>query len=388
MAGLTREGFTPKTYDEIKIDIQGRLEAFSPGYDGSAESPDGQFTDIISFLLGQIWSELSLVYDSYNPQVASGQALRNIGLITGILPGVAERSRGYVSTAGVEGTLVPKNTILSDADANEYYTTIDSIIPTEVPFLASIPGPIPVPLGTVVNIVSQVEGFDSVSQPTNGTTGKLAQTETFYRTTRNKTVLRNTVGVQENMQARLFELGIEQVQIQHNDGLPTDPPLTDGTPPQAIHITLGESGSVSDNDIGLTILATKGLGTATYLSASGSTVVVQDMHLNDHNINFTRAVEVPIHIVASISFLDPDEVAGALENIKQSLADYINLQLTGEDVSISRLYGVITPWAKAQINTITIGTEPGLGDQAHANFQISNTEYASSLVADMDITVI
>lgn len=384
--GLSYEGFTPKTYDEIKSDIEGRLEAFSPGYDRSAESPDGQLIDIISFLLGQTWSELSLVYDSYNPQVASGQALRNIGLITGILPGVAERSRGLVTTAGTDGSLVPAGTVLSDADGNEYYTSIDSFVPTEVPFLASLPGPIELPAGTVVNIVTQVDGLDSITQPTAGTTGTLAQTETFYRTTRNKTVLRNTVGVQENMQARLFELGIEQVLIQHNDNAAGN--LPDGTPPQAIHVTLGEFSGITDQDIGLTILATKALGTSTYLApVGGVSVVVQDMHNYDHTINFSKAVEVPIHIVANISFLDPDEVAGALENIKQSLADHINLLLSGEDVSISRLYGVITPWAKAQINSLTIGIDPGLGDQANANIPISNTEYAASLVADMDITV-
>jgi len=386
MAGLSREGFAPKTYDEIKAGIESRLEAYSPGYDRSAESPDGQLTDIISFLIGECWAELGLVYDSYNPQVASGQALRNIGLITGILPGVAERSRGDITTAGTEGTLVPLGTLFADDDGNEYYTVIDSIVPTEVPFLASLPGPIPVPTGTVTTIVSSIDGLDSISQPTDGTTGTLAQTETFYRTTRNKTVLRNTVGVQENMQARLFELGIEQVTILHNDNAPGGSNLADGTPPQSIHVTIGEFSGVTDEDIGLTILATKGLGTSTYLSGAGTPVVVQDMHALDHTINFSKAVEVPVFITANISFLDPDEIAGAKENIEQSLADYINLQLAGEDVSISRLYGVITPWAKAQVNSIAIGRD--FGSVANENLIITNVEYASSVTTNINITVV
>ena len=385
-AGLSREGFTSKTYAEIKEGIQARLETYSPSYDRSDESPDGQMTDIFSFLISEVWSELALIYDSYNPQVASGQALRNIGLITGILPGIAERSSGRITTAGTEGALVPSGTLLADAEGNEFYTIIDSIVPTEVQFVASVPGPIPVPAGTVTEIVTPVDGLDSITQLSDGAIGTLAQTETFYRNTRNKTVLRNTVGVQENMQARLFELGIEQVTILHNDNAPGGSNLADGTPPQSIHVTIGEFSGVTDEDIGLTILATKGLGTSTYLSGTGTPVVVQDMHTQDHTINFSKAVEVPVFITANISFLDPDEIAGAKENIEQSLADYINLQLAGEDVSISRLYGVITPWAKAQVNSIAIGRD--FGSVANENLIITNVEYASSVTTNINITVV
>ena len=52
MAGLTREGFTPLTYEELVTRISNKLEIFSPGIDLSPESPDGMQVQITAFELG------------------------------------------------------------------------------------------------------------------------------------------------------------------------------------------------------------------------------------------------------------------------------------------------------------------------------------------------
>ena len=82
MAGLSIEGFTPLTEKEIIDRIHTRLLAFSPDMDLSTESPDGQLVEIFSFELAQAWNELSQVFHSYNPDVAIGAGLRNVGMIT------------------------------------------------------------------------------------------------------------------------------------------------------------------------------------------------------------------------------------------------------------------------------------------------------------------
>ena len=92
MAGLTSEGFTPLTLEEIQTRIKSRLENYNPGFDFSPESPDGQLVDIFSVELAQVWSELNTVYSSFDPMEAVGQGLLNIGLITGIPFGFATRS--------------------------------------------------------------------------------------------------------------------------------------------------------------------------------------------------------------------------------------------------------------------------------------------------------
>ena len=49
MAGLDNSGFTPDTFANIKTRIEGKLEALSPGFDFSPESPDGQFISIMTY---------------------------------------------------------------------------------------------------------------------------------------------------------------------------------------------------------------------------------------------------------------------------------------------------------------------------------------------------
>ena len=113
MAGLTRSGFVPDTYEAIKSRIESKLEALNPGFDFSPESPDGQLIGIMAFEIFQGWSQLNNVYNSYNPQVASGAALRNLGLISGLPYGVANRSFATCEVTGTAGTIIPQGTILT-----------------------------------------------------------------------------------------------------------------------------------------------------------------------------------------------------------------------------------------------------------------------------------
>jgi uncharacterized phage protein gp47/JayE len=380
MAGLTRDGFLPKTYEEIQTSIKARLEVFNEGFDFSPTSPDGQLIDIMSLELSLAWSELSLVYKSYNPNEAIGAGLRNLGLITGLPRGAATRSQAFVNLEGVADTVVPKGSVVTDDDGNEFRTVIDAIIPTTVSVVADVSGPIVVDIGTINTIKSPIEGWTNVSQPTIGSKGKPAQSEVAYKNERNRTVLRNFTSVSEVIQSRLFELGIEQADIQNNDS-PTDA-LADGTPPNTIHVTVGEVGDITDEQIGQVILDTKGLGCPTF---GNTTVTVNDRLGHTHEVKFSKADGVAIFVILDVTFLDTD-VAGAIEGIRNDLSTHINGLLSGEDVVWSRLFGVITPYAKAQVNSLTIGRKADLSDQAAANVSISATEYAQTEIGLISIT--
>lgn len=378
MAGLTYEGFIPSTYEEISERIKVRLNAYNPGFDFSPESPDGQLIDIFSFELSQAWSELGLVYNSYNPAVATGQALRNLGLITGISRDSATRSMAEVDLAGTAQTLVPAGSVVADADGNEFYTTISAVLPTSVDVIAVIAGQIPVPIGSITTIKSTVVGWSSVSQPAAGYEGTLAITDLAFRNLRNRTTMRNFTSVADTMVARLFELGIQQATAQNNDS--STVPLPDGTPANTIHVTVGEVGDVSDQEIAEVILATKGLGCATYGSTS---VDVVDTQGYTHTISFTRATEIPIFMSINVTYLTND-TAGAVEAMKDDLAASINALLAGEDVINSRLYSSITPYGKAQVNSLQVGRS--LGTLTGNNVSLLPTEYGSCDIGNIDIT--
>lgn len=379
MAGLTREGFVPETLENIKVRIRARLETFSPGFDFSIESPDGQLIEIFSFEMWQAWEQLRQVYDSHNPLLAEGAALRNLGLITGIPYGNASRSSANVKLIGTANTLVPAGSIVSNG-TYEFITSFAAYTDSYVTVVASLAGPIPVPVGAVDTVVSVVPGWTGIVQEDAGEIGKVARTEQQYRNLRNRTVMRNYTSITDVMVARLSELGVSQVAVLNNDD-PTNP-LPDGTPTNTIHVTVGETNGVSDADIAKVVEATKGFGCPTH----GTTlVVVKDNQGVDHNVRFSKAVEVPVFVDVNVTYLTDDN-AGATEGIKADIVAHINALLAGEDVIWSRLFGLVTPYGKAQINSLTIGKNAG--SLTASNIAIDPQEYASCTIGSVNVVVV
>ena len=380
MAGLTREGFIPLSFDEILTRISTRLDTFSPGIDLSPESPDGQLANIMAFEFSEAWAELNTVYNSYNPNMAVGAGLRNIGLITGLPYGAATRSQATIDLVGTAGTIVPIGSIVTDAEDNEFTTQLDATIPASVQVVAQVSGPIPVTAGSLTLIKTPVAGWASITQPSDGRMGAAPQTEVAYRNLRNRTVLRNFVTVEATIEARLFEtLGIQQAVVLNNDGLSA---LPDGTPPQTIHVTIGELSGVSDADIAAVILATKGLGCPTYGS---TTVAINDVQGNPHDVSFSKATAENVFMDIEILFLD-DDYAGAEEAIRADLVAHVNSLVTDEDVVWSRLFGIITPYAKAQVNKLELSTD-GI-TYTPANIVVTADKYAATVTGQINIVVV
>ena len=382
MAGLTREGFTPSTHKEILDRIGVRLEAFSAGIDLSSESPDGQLVEIFSFELSQVWSELGLVYNSYNPLEAEGDGLRNLGLLSGLPYGAATRSQTVVDFVGTTGTLVPRGTIVANDNGDEFTSTFDAIIPSSVPVVSTVAGIVNVDASTVTTIVTAVAGLVSINNPNDGRVGLAPQTDVQYRNLRNRTVLRNYKAVTEVIKGRLMEnLEIKQVAVLNNDSLSTT--LTDGTPPNHIHVTVGEiDPAVTDEDIAKIILATKSLGCPTFGS---TTITVNDVQGSPHDVSFSKAVAKNVYMNIEILFLDED-YAGAEESIMADLITHINSLDTSEDVIWSRLFGIITPYAKAQVDVLEISSD-GV-TYGTANIPVGSDEYAATVEGNINITVV
>lgn len=382
--GLTREGFTPETFADISARIKARLEAFSPGIDVSAESPDGQLVEIVSFELAQNWNELNLVYNSYNPEVAFGAGLRNLGLITGLPYGAATRSQTLVDLVGTNGTVVSRGSIVADDSGNQFTTSFDATIPASVQAVATMSGPINVDIGAITTIVSPITGWDSVTNSVSGRQGSAAQSEVEFRNLRNKTVMRNFVSVEEVIRARLSEtLGIEQVVVLNNDSSTIT--LPDGTPPNTIHVTVGEiAGHITDADIGQVISTTKGLACPTFGS---TTVVVDDEQGNPHTINFSKAAPQPVFMDIEILFLDED-FAGAEDNIRADIVAYINSLATDEDVIWSQVMSIITPYAKAQVNKLELSEDGMTYLPAFTNIVITADEFANTEPGNLNINVV
>ena len=379
MTGLTIGGFVPETYNAVKSRIEGKIEAINPGFDFSPESPDGHLIGVMTYEIFQLWSELNKVYNSYNPMIATGAALKNLGLITGLPYGRATKSSATLETQGVVGTVIPAQSLVTDNAGNDFYTAFDTVIPSNLQVVAMISGIIEVPSGSILTIKTAVSGWTGVTQTQAGIEGALAQTEQQYRNTRQRTVMRNHTSVATTMQARLIELGVEQANVINN----TDNAVTlpDGTPPNTIHVTVGELGSVNRLDVARAILTANAMGCPTYGNTSETIVDTQGV---THQVFFSVASAVQVRIVVDVTYLS-ENTADASTNIEAALFNHVNALPSGDDVVWSRLFGYITPFAKAQVNTLTIGVV-GLA-QATSNVNITNAQFANITAAEIVLTV-
>lgn len=378
MAGLTPEGFEPKSLQEIKFDIENELQAIHAGFDVTPDSPDGQLIGIVSSVASLLWDELSNVFHSYDPTVATGKGLRNISLMTGVTYDTATRSTAEVLISGVAGTVVQSGTLFSTDDDDIFYTDAEVIIPASVIVIASVAGETPVPAGAIKNIESVIAGMDGIDQLADGTVGKDPEDEDTFRNRRNTSVLRNAGSRINFIENSIHDLGISQVKIINND---TQVALGDGTPIGGIHVILGEYSGVADADIVKAIYLSKGLGVPTH---GNNTLTYTDSFANDHPVSFSSSLGVLIYVNLDVSFLDTD-VAGAEEAIRESLIDNINSLVVGDDVIWSRLFGSVTQHSRAVINSLQTSTDGVTYGTSTIN--ITDLQFAVTNIAQINIVV-
>ena len=382
MSGLDITGFTPETLADIKKRIEGKLEQITSGFDFSPESPDGQLIGIMSLELSQLWAQLNQVYNSYNPAVATGSALRNLGQISGISYGTAQRSSATIELQGTEGTIVPANSLVTDDAGNTYFIAFDTVIPANAQAISQLAGPLPVPAGTITDIATPANGCDGVTQTTDGVIGTEPMTDQQFRNFRQSTVMRNYVGTADTMRGRLLEAGVGQVSVYANNTLDE----VNSVPSQNIAVVVDDVGVVTDETIASIIFETNAVGCPTFGYAEGGvTVAVEDQQGFMHDVTFTRSTAVEIEIDLTIKFLD-DENAGALEDIRANLLDYVNGLPSGSNVIYTHLYQYITPYGSAQVNILDLQI---LGEVAgSSNIVIGTEQFASLLTENLNITVV
>jgi hypothetical protein len=329
--------------------------------------------------MAELWNQLDLLYMSYNPNLATGEALRNLGLISGHVYQKAQRSHCTIDLIGTPGAIIPQYSTFTDGDGNRFMSLLEATVPSSVDVMAELTGSIPVLEGAVTNIEPAIAGLDSIDQPKDGKLGGTAKSEAHFRNTRLRTVMRNSGSGAQGMESRLIELGIEQVTITNND---TDAPLGDGTPARAVHVVVGELADATSDEIAQVILNTKPIGCITH---GNEEVFVDDTQGNPHSIKFTYAAPLSIFVNMTLTLLDED-IGGVTDRIKYEVSQHLNSLLAGEDVIWSRLFEHITPYGKAQVDLLEIGTD--IGSMGIVNIAITDEQYPTNIEADVVIMVV
>lgn len=214
-------------------------------------------------------------------------------------------------------------------------------------FVAAIKGARFVPAWTLNEIQTAVAGWESVTNPVDGISGRDTETDAELRLRRRESVSFPATATVDSILAKLLQ--VEDVQaavVYEND---TDD--TDGNGVPAHHIWVIVQGGENE-DIAKIIYESKagGIGshgdtTVSYESDSGQT----------YNIKFERPTETQLYVDMTIV---PTEgyTAEAVQQIKDAIAAWVTANITiGESLHYSRLYTPINSVAGFEVTDLNIG---------------------------------
>lgn len=344
MAEITEQGITGRSLNEYLGDIKTRTLAIDPEWNLDADSPDGQRIGIDSELLANLDEAVVATYRSKDPDSATGEALRDIGKISGVPIRDATYSVAPLAVSGQAGTAIPVNSqVRSRIDNTVWLTTAVIVIgvgQTGTGFATcSTPGRILASPGELTIIGTPFGGWAAV---TNGeaAAGEDAETDQDFRKRRNDSVARPGSNMRDNMKANIASVpGVTDVEVLENN---SDSPFdVDGVPYTGIAVIVNGG---SDADIGLAMYQKHNPGTpmlprysvktSTWVDAPGASGVKVDVVSpvtgNKAVMTFQRATGLPIFVALTIQ-KEGDLPSDIEDQIKQAIvADSTRRLFNGE----------------------------------------------------------
>lgn len=212
-------------------------------------------------------------------------------------------------------------------------------------------GDIPAPVNTVTTILTPVFGWLSVSNELTAEKGTVYETDAQLRDRFRISKAVRANNTSEALYSQLLELeDVDFVRVYENMSDTTD---QIGLPPHSfMAIVRGGTGT----DVAQVVWNNKPLGIGSF---GNTTVVIRDSQNFEREVNFSRAVEVPVYVDVVVKKTDNTFPDNGVEQIRTAVVDYINNRDTfGEDVIYTRLFTPINNVPGHQVESLTIGTTP------------------------------
>ncbi|NMX42960.1 phage baseplate protein [Pseudomonas sp. WS 5407] len=391
MAEITDQGITGRSLNEYLGDIKTRTLAIDPEWNIDADTPDGQRIGIEAEMMANLDEAVVAAYRSKDPDSATGEALRNIGKISGVLIKPATYSVAAITVTGQAGTPIPAGSqVRSRIDNTQWLTTASIIIGAGqigTGFVAcSTAGRVLAAAGELNIIGTPLGGWSSVTNA-DAAPGNEAETDAEFRQRRNRSVALAGSNMQDNMTANIANVaGVTDVIVLVNDSV--SPFDVDGVPVNSLAVIVNGG---TDADIGLAMYEKKNPGCGMFPRYNQKTDTwIDDPGANGVKVNvtspvtgniaamtFQRAIGLPIFPAITIQKKGnlPDDIAVQISSaiIADATKELFAGEATtgfnqggydiGEIVPVGRLYTpvnkVLGKYGDSYISSLTIGLSAG-----------------------------
>lgn len=323
-------------------------------------------------------------------QITSGSSASAASIATAIVGNInATTTDSIVATYISAGIFTIASTIPTQGIncQNDNYLTITSRT-SLLQFTAVKTGPVLVLGNTINQIMTPINGWQSVNNPNQGTLGTLLETDNQLRIRRALSLRLPGASSVAAIQAKLLNdvTGVSKVLIYENQSNVVD---GNNNPPHSFQ-TVVVGGS--DNDIANMIWQVKPAGIMTY---GNTTVTITDFSGNPQGVSFSRPVNIYIWIDCTITCINESTFpADGLDNIAKALVNYGTANFNiGEEVFWQEFFAPIYQTINTNIvnasltfaASLTLGGPPG--PYSAANIVMGENEIAVFNIALINMTL-
>ena len=373
MAEITDEGYLAKTENQYFDEERQLYLDIDPEWNVDPSTPDGLKIAHDAEVFTNLDESLQFAYNSKDPNKARGVELDIVSAITGTFRDLGSPSNVNVTIGGVTGTVILAGKLIeSSVDGSQW--TIDTTVTIggggtiAATATATASGATQADIGTIINIVDTVGGWQTVTNPNVATPGTNIQSDAQLRleralsvggpgTNQIDSIIGTVFGVDDVRRVRVYENEEDIIQ-----------PVT-GLTPHSLAVIV--DGGVNE-DIAQAIFTKRSTGVTQFQAGTPVTVNVQSEKYPQQNtdIKFSRPTAVDINVAVIV------QSDGSLPNdtddqIKQAILNYSQGSLVnpecgfnqlgfdiGEDVVLSRLYtpinSVIGSYGNSYVVSLTI----------------------------------
>lgn len=280
-----------------------------------------------------------------NPNVAGGVFLDAIGALTGSFRTPAMPSTVTVAITGVSGTVIPQGSQAKDSVYGNVFETATGV--TIVDGSATVimqsveDGPIVAAAGTLTQIVSNILGWETVTNAADAVLGTVTQSDEQFRFQRRQTLAAQGASTTQAIVSILYQVpGVMSVFFQENTSNTTQ--VINGVTMVSHSIYACVEGG-TDLDIATAMQSKKSAGAAYNNGASG-TPVSQDVVVPFSGQVIAVLFDRPdiIQIGVAVSVLVTQPVQDPITAVQEAILNYANGLISGLDGLI--VGANVSPW--------------------------------------------
>ena len=273
----TEAGLIAPTEAAILAGTQADIDAaFGGGLNPALETPQGQIASSEAAIIADKNNDFLDLVNQVDPQYADGRFQDAIARIYFLTRKGATSTAVTCTLTGTPSAVVPAGTFAQDTSGNTYVllgsVTIGSGGTVTSSWQNLLTGPIACPEGTLTQVYQAVAGWDSITNPADGTLGQDVETRAEFEFRRQNSVALNGRGTCQSIYANVFQVAnvLDCYVIDNPTGSTVDTGSTNyPLAPHSLYVAV--IGGI-DADIATAIWAKKDVGCSYSANPNGTPV--------------------------------------------------------------------------------------------------------------------